>query len=82
MKDNCQCDKCKNLVNEYFCMSCGHNYNECESFFQFMEAVPKNPSVSLSSPLPSFGVILCPKCHPESGEFQHSFDDGSYIIKK
>ncbi len=32
MKSDCECSYCKNEVNEYFCVSCGYNFNECESF--------------------------------------------------
>lgn len=32
MKENCECPYCKKNVNEYFCISCGHNFNECETF--------------------------------------------------
>ncbi len=31
MKNDCECQYCKNGVNEYFCDSCGLNFNECES---------------------------------------------------
>lgn len=33
MKADCECRYCKNGVNEYFCITCGYNFNECESFF-------------------------------------------------
>ncbi len=35
MKKDCQCQYCKNEVNEYFCIRCGFNYNECEVFHYF-----------------------------------------------
>jgi hypothetical protein len=35
MKQDCECSYCKNEVNEYFCIKCGYNFNECESFHKF-----------------------------------------------
>jgi len=35
MKEDCDCSYCKEKVDEYFCISCLHNFNECESNFQF-----------------------------------------------
>jgi hypothetical protein len=32
MKAGCDCSYCKNKVDEYLCISCGYNFNECESF--------------------------------------------------
>lgn len=34
MQDNCNCNYCKQNVNEYFCITCGYNFNECESKFK------------------------------------------------
>ena len=30
MKKNCDCHYCKQNINEYFCIKCGYNFNECE----------------------------------------------------
>jgi hypothetical protein len=35
MRIDCNCYYCKGEVNEYFCISCGFNFNECESFLKF-----------------------------------------------
>ncbi len=32
MKENCECSYCKHGVNEYFCVKCFYNFNECEVF--------------------------------------------------
>lgn len=32
MKKDCECQYCKGEVDEYFCPTCGLNFNECESF--------------------------------------------------
>ena len=40
MKQNCDCSYCKNNVNEYFCIQCGYNFNECESLFKYDEINP------------------------------------------
>ena len=34
MKQDCNCKYCKNKVDEYFCISCGYNFNECESNYK------------------------------------------------
>ncbi len=31
MREDCECSYCKEKVDEYVCISCGHNFNECES---------------------------------------------------
>jgi hypothetical protein len=31
MRENCECSYCKEKVDEYCCISCGYNFNECES---------------------------------------------------
>jgi len=36
---------------------CGHNFNECETFFQYVEPSPGN--------LPVLPMVLCPKCYDE-----------------
>ncbi len=56
MKDNCDCQYCKNNVNEYFCITCKHNFNRCESFYELKE----NTQLGRLQP----GIQLCPKCHP------------------
>ena len=35
MKEECECSYCKNKVDEYFCIQCGYNFNECESFYKY-----------------------------------------------
>ena len=37
MKKECECQYCKGEVDEYFCFSCGLNFNECESFHKYDE---------------------------------------------
>ena len=34
MREGCECSYCKANVNEYFCIKCGHNFNECQSFHE------------------------------------------------
>jgi hypothetical protein len=58
MKADCNCNRCKNKVDEYFCCACLFNFNKCESYFEYIEPSPGN--------LPVFGISLCPKCHPEN----------------
>ena len=31
MRENCECNYCKHKIDLYFCISCGYNFNECES---------------------------------------------------
>lgn len=54
MNENCKCSYCSNKVNERFCVSCGYNYNSCESIYEVHEMHPGD--------LPTFGNPLCPKC--------------------
>jgi len=35
MREGCECSYCQENVNEYFCIKCGHNFNECEVFHKF-----------------------------------------------
>lgn len=35
MKTDCECRYCKAKIDEYFCSSCRHNFNKCESFHEF-----------------------------------------------
>lgn len=63
MKKDCECSCCKNNVNEYFCVRCGFNFNRCEVHKWFHES---------TGDLPSFGIALCPKCHPSDFEENHS----------
>ena len=56
IKEKCQCRCCKYGVDEYFCSSCGHNFNECEVFHFYHEP---------TGDLPSIGMAMCPKCHPK-----------------
>ena len=35
MKENCQCNYCKCKINEYFCLLCKYNFNECEVLHKF-----------------------------------------------
>ena len=43
MKENCGCRYCKEKVNEYFCVSCKYNFNECEVnyFYDGITLCPK-----------------------------------------
>lgn len=34
MNKDCSCNYCKNEVDEFFCASCFHNFNKCESFHE------------------------------------------------
>lgn len=56
MKPDCQCDKCTIKINEYFFPACFHNFNKCESFYEYHEPTGN---------LPTVGTVLCPKCHPK-----------------
>jgi len=47
MNRDCECQYCKNNVNEYFCSLCGHNFNECEAYFVFDEYVALCPKCYL-----------------------------------
>jgi hypothetical protein len=60
MKKDCECKYCQNQVNEYFCIYCGFNYNECESYFEYKEKTDGN--------LPVLGISLCPNCLPQEIE--------------
>lgn len=60
MKENCDCKYCIYNVNEFFCLSCGNNFNSCESFFEFYDPL------DLIDNLPSVGIQLCPLCYPEN----------------
>jgi hypothetical protein len=31
---DCDCQYCKSNVNEYFCITCKHNFNGCESIIK------------------------------------------------
>lgn len=35
MKKDCECSYCIKNVNDYFCISCGYNFNECEVIHKF-----------------------------------------------
>lgn len=54
MKENCNCQYCKQKVNEKFCTTCGYSYNACESIYDF------NPFTF--GDLPVYGTPLCPNC--------------------
>lgn len=54
MQDGCTCRYCKVKVNEKFCSTCGYNFNDCESIYEFIYSEPGD--------LPKFGSALCPKC--------------------
>jgi len=41
-------------MKDRFCVTCGHNYNDCESIFEACENHPGD--------LPKIGNPLCPKC--------------------
>lgn len=71
MKNDCECFYCKNKVDEYFCIACGYNFNECESFFEYIE--PKYRIASLP------GIQMCPKCHPE--DFYQKIPDNDHNKK-
>jgi hypothetical protein len=60
MNKDCPCSYCKANVNEYFCISCKYNFNECESFYEFKE----NTQLGMLAP----GIQLCPKCHPKNSK--------------
>ncbi len=57
MNENCECRYCKAKVDEYFCWTCGYNFNKCETFFEGVEKIRGD--------LPKFGCALCPKCYPK-----------------
>ena len=31
---DCECDWCKLIFKQYFCSTCGYNFNKCESFYK------------------------------------------------
>jgi hypothetical protein len=35
MKKDCECTYCQKEVDEYFCITCKFNFNQCESFYEF-----------------------------------------------
>jgi hypothetical protein len=35
MRENCECHLCKAKIDEYFCILCGYNFNECEVHHTF-----------------------------------------------
>ena len=35
LKNKCDCQYCKNNLHEYFCIACGHSFNECESLHKY-----------------------------------------------
>ena len=54
MKDNCNCRCCKNNVDEFICIECYYNFNECEVVWEFTETLGGN--------LPTSPINLCPRC--------------------
>ncbi len=58
MNKTCECPYCKNGVKELFCITCGHNYNSCESIYEANEVYVCD--------FPIIGHPLCPKCCHET----------------
>ena len=54
MNETCECSYCKNGVKERFCVTCGYNYNSCESIYEAHELHVGD--------LPTIAYPLCPKC--------------------
>ncbi len=72
MNENCTCIYCSNKVNEQFCITCGYNYNSCESFYEAHEKHVGD--------LPALGNSLCPKCCHK--DWKPEIYPGFIIIKK
>ncbi len=43
MKENCECEYCKQGINEFFCSTCLYNFNRCQSkaIYDGMSFCPK-----------------------------------------
>lgn len=54
MTSNCTCSYCSNGVKEKFCLSCGNDFNDCESIYEVLENHPGD--------LPRIAFKLCPRC--------------------
>ncbi len=69
MKKDCECQYCKNNVNEYFCLACGHNFNECETLFEYRDPILDLPNT------------LCPKCYDEKWKPSNSYQKDNVFLR-